>query len=149
MSAYFAANVVVGIKVSEIYKEEFISAEVTKYNPDTGVPYQSKIVNKKFFLFGHEIAQPVEPHPDEWKALRIPGLKIYSIGGCRKDYDYDMFVFGISIAKSEDMNYGGCIEAITDIEVTYKRFFEAIEPLMKAMKTVIVPSLYLVTYVSY
>jgi len=71
----------VGIRAEDAIKRETITDEVTKYNEDTGEPYQQKKSRTKMTLFGREVTDPQDLYVEEaWFALgldnEVPGLQV-------------------------------------------------------------------------
>jgi len=58
MGADYHAVTFVGVKLSDLFRIEHRQEEVTKYNPDTGAPYQQKVMKDRFFWCDQEIPEP-------------------------------------------------------------------------------------------
>lgn len=96
MGASFSSSLIAGVRVGDIYKVENVGSEVTKYNPDTGKPYQTKVVTKKHLLCGKEI-EAKEDGPPEWLP-KMSGLDVSSTGNSAyEDKTYSEFVVGVQL----------------------------------------------------
>jgi len=70
MGVSYSSNLCVGVKMSKVFEIKNKTVLKTKYNPDTGVPYESKLIEKELLFFGKVIEEPVKYYPGEW-ALQL------------------------------------------------------------------------------
>jgi hypothetical protein len=59
-----SSSVVVGIRASDILRRERYQESITKYNENTGKPYQVHVNKEKYFIFDKEMPADFELHPD-------------------------------------------------------------------------------------
>jgi hypothetical protein len=52
-----------GLPIKEAIEVKVITESVTKYDPDTGEPYEKKITSSKYYLFGRELGSDFEKYP--------------------------------------------------------------------------------------
>ncbi len=108
MGVDYSATMVVGVKLDELFRVERENVQVTKYDPDTGAPYQTPVVKETCTWCGKPITMP-----DDLETLvkDMSGLEIYSTGepshpyrykGGWNGYDLGEFVVGRSIANVDN-----------------------------------------------
>ena len=58
MGADFSTKGVIGVRLEKLYTTKKETVKITKYNPDTGAPYQADSVTEHYFWCGEEIEEP-------------------------------------------------------------------------------------------
>lgn len=146
MGCTYEQYVVVGVRLSELFQVEHHQTSVTKYNQDTGVPYQQPVTVLKFLWRGQEIPEPDEYYPEEFVTNLAPGMDVYSSGESARNhrgkgwnqYDFRQFIVGVAVAKTGE---SGGVDGIEP---------EALEAAKQTVKDALgmEPQLYLVSYIS-
>jgi hypothetical protein len=66
MSTDYGSNIIVGVRLKDIYSYEIKEDSKTQYDLNTGKPYQVK-VSRLYGKFGNKDLHPIEPHPTEYR----------------------------------------------------------------------------------
>jgi hypothetical protein len=84
VGADFHAVTFVGVRLSDVFRVEPYQDQVTKYNPDTGAPYQQTVTKERFFWCDQEIAEPAGDFED--MVRNLCGLEITDTGESARTY---------------------------------------------------------------
>lgn len=142
MSTSYASYLFVGVRVSDIYKQEQVEKVFTRYGYYDGKPYEVTEIHTKCFLFDKEFT-PTEQHPETWPELE--GLDIICTGiPAYTDWNYDEFFVGSIVAECDNDENNSEVER-DQINGT---LFEVGERL-KQRGCAVNPKVFLVHYVSY
>lgn len=162
MSVSYTATLVCGLRLSDVVRIDHLKSTVTKYNPDTGVPYQTAVEEYKAFLFGAAF-DPVEPCPSEW-GKSLGGLEAFSTGESSRrykpdpgpfgSYALDEWVVGVEVgdanlrhANLRKRAYGfGSIEVINNLDLDVAR--GKVKEILGGFGVSKEPALFLVKYCS-
>lgn len=107
MSCSVYAAVVAGVRVSDHRRLVTMAVTVTKYDPDTGKPYD-KVVETTGYRFGQK-----EFTADEWDAA---WEKIRGRGEPLRVYDGE--ILGFPVARTGDLMYSDrVVQVLTDADV--------------------------------
>jgi hypothetical protein len=126
MSISCDCRVVVGVALSEIYSFEIKDGKRTKYNPDTGKPYQES-VKRLHGKFGNSVLPPVVFEKKEyswtaearqdWEFIEDEGLDVFLTswsGGGDPNYVKEHGVVGIRLCSGDsDRNGSALLEDAT------------------------------------
>ena len=66
MGASFSTDIVIGVRVADVLQVKTLTKTETKYDPDTGKPYEKKTDEWVATLFGQE-RPGLEANPEEWE----------------------------------------------------------------------------------
>ncbi len=118
MGVSYSTYVVAGVLARDVISVQKKTKKETKYDPDTGTPYEKETTEFVPLLFGQE--EPgLNPSPYEWEYLkrkdtgarRFLGLKVFSTGGEQDTgragnpysaYDYADYVIGVRVNKKQE-----------------------------------------------
>lgn len=99
MGVSYSSKIVVGVRLSSIL--EHVDSFKTKYNPDTGEPYQVPI--KRYKLLGKEMDSLPSSEEDE----ELNGLQLHSIGYISDTLEngrIDQAILGIKAGEADFYN---------------------------------------------
>lgn len=122
MGVDYSANLLVGIEVKKHLKHYQSTKQITKYNEDTGVPYQQSVVVNEYTLGTRRFTE------EEWHDFEPPS----PFELLRSDY-YDNhadFILGLSVGGTNSNRSGRCkpkqieLEEITTSIAKVKSFGE-------------------------
>jgi hypothetical protein len=100
MSVSYHSYLVAGVKSEKIVRKEEIRNKVTKYDPDTGKPYDKTVIEIKHFFGDLEVSDvSLEEMLDEAKKVsKLSKLIEYYYADC-EDNDY---VIGLLVSRAGD-----------------------------------------------
>lgn len=108
MGALVKAYVVVGVRLSDVFRTEVVKEKARKYDPDTGEPRTVEVARRRFYLFEREIEEPQETDPENWGLLA--GLSHYQRSPCwgsPADNPWDRLdpdsVVGVPVAETDNL----------------------------------------------
>lgn len=120
MGVDYSANLLVGIEVKKHLKHHQSTKHITKYNEDTGVPYQHAVVVDEYVLGTRTFTQ------EEWYEFE-PGEPFELLRSDYYDNDAD-FILGMLVGGTDSNRSGRCkptpieLEEITDAIEQVKAF---------------------------
>jgi len=135
MGCSYRSYAVVGVPFASLYEERKQKKHVTKYNEDTGKPYQQEVIEISFFWCGKEIEEECDYM--EGFVKKMCGLEVYDAGSGN-----DGGTVGLCLAKPEP----GDVQAIDGLTLS-KAFLEVKEKLQKSGYNGNV-QLYIISYIS-
>lgn len=99
MSVSFGAYLFAGVKSDKLQRKEEVKTKVTKYNPDTGEPYEKVNVSYKHFIGNVEVEDSDLESMLHEVSKKVPGVKFdYGYG----HYEDKEYVIGLPIVKVRD-----------------------------------------------
>lgn len=57
MTTNFSAHAIIGVRLRDVYEEKQIKRTITKYNEDTGIPYQEIVERVICYFCGKQVAE--------------------------------------------------------------------------------------------
>lgn len=93
MSVDYDASLMIGVALDDLYTVKKEKSQVTKYNQDTGKPYQQDVFTERYFWCGKE----VEEIDDPYAFVEKLGLDITSSGG----YSDNKYIVGKCLASAD------------------------------------------------
>lgn len=108
------AQLVVGVKYKDLISVESKSTDVTKYNPDTGRPYQKTINTNVIKVAGRET-----DHPTDVAAIQEMKLEVFGTKPDRSDWIIGLVVHEAHVASVQVSDL--------ELEITKRRLRNTLE----------------------
>ncbi len=104
MSATVGVSLMIGVRLSDILRIEEYTEPKTKYNPDTGKPYEVQQQKTRLFIVDKEIEEPEATYPEEW-VKDVLDMDVAGTGDSAEvwkgkgwnQYKWDHFIVGVSL----------------------------------------------------
>jgi len=113
-----SSYLLVGVRLSDVFRVEEKTVEMIVYDPLTGLPYNKKSIEEKYYLFDKEIQKLIEKFPHYWKYSSesveklLEGLEIYFDGQSEELLNYNNYIVGKEIAKCGNLDSKGDIKKV-------------------------------------
>jgi hypothetical protein len=149
-SVAVSAQVVVGFLLDQAVRVVQTTRAETKYNNDTGAPYQKEVVEKHLLLGNARLPDHPDDCPEEWE---LPdGLQVFACGDMSRSsgyprktvYRWHLMVLGVACAAADDAK---SVVAVDLLEVSAA--LQQMQELRTKYQLLVEPALHLVLSASY
>lgn len=119
-----AAYLILGVRVADVVTSEMVAGSVTKYNEDTGAPYQKEVTKRAWRFCGREVAGPegYDPDADDDDGLGLPAEWLERMLGipdvCEANVPGDIAVKGTGDADGGENDVFGLVLMAMSSEFT-------------------------------
>jgi len=107
-----------------------VTSTVTKYDPDTGKPYQQEIKEDRAFVHGEDVTEKIDIDLAGYLNEYLPGFEAIT-NGCEDDENYPEFV-GCVIAEEGGRCSNHRPDIVGDLETVTQLFTDMKNQLTKA-----------------
>lgn len=137
MSISFGANVMIGVRASDVRTVVVTEVVEPRFNPKTGKPVAPETIRtERVSLFGREVDPTVHPSMWPWSVLEGTGLEVYARMFGRGDFRY--VIIGLMPPKNDgDISLAPIVEGPTR---------EKVKAALAALNCKVEPQMFLVTY---